>query len=170
MSFLKKVVILSFALSLGMLGHQVPAYAQFLFMKNQLIGKKAPEFTLDTIKEKNVKMSDYREGDKAIVFFWATWCPHCREQLKKLNDEAAQYKSKNIKIILVDVGEQSPIVESYAKKNNLQFNVFLDVESKVAEDYEIIGVPTMFVVGEDGVIKNVIYSLKEDIDQIFAQK
>ena len=59
------------------------------FMTQTLIGKPAPDFTLDTLSAKQVNMTSYRSGKKAIIFFWATWCPHCRVQLKELNARRA---------------------------------------------------------------------------------
>ena len=46
-----------------------------------------------------------RQDKKAILIFWATWCPHCYEDIGAINDSFASIENKGIKIILVDVGE-----------------------------------------------------------------
>ena len=61
------------------------ARGQFLFFQNPNVGKAAPDFTLATLDGDEVNMTQYREGKRAIIFFWATWCPHCRVALKELN-------------------------------------------------------------------------------------
>ena len=139
----------------------------FDFLKDQNIGKMAPDFTLDTLGAKNVNMTRLREGKKAIVFFWATWCPHCRMALKDLNGMAKDIEKKNIRLILVDLGETPDQVIQYAQKNKITSDIFLDQKSSLAEPYGIIGVPTFIFVGADGKIKSAGHSLPKDYETIF---
>src|SRR5690348_5587371 len=93
------------ALSFGMAN---PGY-----ISNTLIGKPAADFNLDTLKSKNVNMTQYRSGKKAIIFFWATWCPHCQLELKRLNGMQSELASHGIRIITVSLGEERKTVENY---------------------------------------------------------
>ena len=60
-------------------------------------------------------------------------------------------------------------MNSYVKRNKVPYEVFLDEESKVAENYGIIGVPTLFFVGKDGVIKSVEYSIPDNYQEILMR-
>ena len=95
------------------------AQAQLLMMKNPHIGKPVPEFKVKTLSGAETALSDFRDGKKAIVFFWATWCPHCRTALKQLNKESEQIAQKDIKLVIVDVGESAREVKAYADKNKI---------------------------------------------------
>ena len=146
----------------------VPAWAQFPFFENPLTGKPAPDFTLSTLNEKAVNMTQYRSGQKAIIFFWATWCPHCRIALKELNQDSARIQDQGIKIIIIDLGEDKEQVEAHIRKNKYTLDIFLDIESSLAEPYGIIGVPTFFFVDEKGIIKMVKHSLPKNLEEVFG--
>ncbi len=143
---------------------------QLFFLENPNVGSPAPDFTLDTLKEKNVNMTKYREGKNAIIFFWATWCPHCREALKNLNNNAAQLQDKGIKVILVDLGETVQEVRQHIEKNKINFDVFLDTKNFLSEPYGIIGVPTFFFLNDQGVVKAVEHAMPENYEEIFFKK
>ena len=135
-------------------------------MQNSLVGKTAPDFTLPTLKGKKVSLTQYRAGNSAIVFFWATWCPHCREQLTELSKSAASMQEKGIQVVLVDVGEAAKQVNAYVTKYEVPYEVFLDAESAVAESYSIIGVPTFLFIGKDGLVKAVKHAIPENYETI----
>ena len=59
--------------------------------ESPLIGKKAPDFTLERLSGKSASLSEVIKDKKAILFFFATWCPHCREQLKQISARKAEF-------------------------------------------------------------------------------
>lgn len=140
--------------------------AQFFIFGNPLEGKAAPDFTLATLTKESVTMSEYREGQPAILFFWAIQCPHCREALDDLNVRAPEIQKQGFKIILVDVGESKFDVESYIKDHNVGLDVFLDEDSSVASDYSIIGVPTFFLVDKDGIVRSAEHTFPEEYQNL----
>lgn len=147
------------------------AMGQFFMLENPLVGEKAPEFSLKTAQGNDVTLTQLREGRNAMVFFWATWCPHCMEQLKRLaGPEGEAIEKKGIKIILVDIGESAAAVNSYVKKHKLRFDVLLDQDEKVSEQYHLVGVPTFIFIGKDGVVRSVEHAIPDDIDGTFADK
>ncbi len=151
-----------------------PASAQFFDLQkleeqNPLIGKKVLEFNLPTVNGKRISLTQYRAGKSAIIFFWATWCPNCHEKIDKLSKSATEMKNKGIQIILVDIGENAKAVDSYVKRNKVPYDVFLDENSKVAEDYDIIGVPTFFFVGKDGIVKAMEHSIPDNYEEILTR-
>ena len=148
-----------------------PSFAsgQFFSMENPLTGKPAIDFTLDTLSGKRQSLNQLRDGKRAMVFFWATWCPHCREQLHVLSAQKGTIEKKGIKILLVDLGETKEEVAAHVQRNKIDFDVLLDLDSAVAEKYALIGVPTFIFVNEKGIVKAVKHALPEDIDQVFGK-
>ena len=141
---------------------------QFYFMGNEKVGQNAPDFTLKTVFGGEKNFNQYREGKKSIIFFWATWCPHCRQALKELNLQYEKIVAQDIKIVLVDLGEDEATVKKYMDANKIPLDVFLDSDSQLADQFALIGVPTFIFVNEQGVIKDVQHSLPEDLAQIFG--
>ena len=146
------------------------ARAQFLFMQNPLVGQSAPDFTLKIADGNKVNMTKLRDNQSAIIFFWATWCPHCAEAIKELNGNLKQFESKGIKLMLVDLGETEREVKAYMARNKLGATVFLDEDTSLAENYGIIGVPTLVFVDPKGVVKAVEHSLPDDYEKILEVK
>jgi len=147
-----------------------PASAQMFGMKNPLISQEAPEFSTNTVQHKSMTFSQVHAKKPSIMFFWATWCPHCRVQLKELNDMKDELAAKDINVILVDVGETAEQVGAYLKRNNIDFDVFIDGDSSISEQYGLIGVPTFFFIDKEGIVKDVKHALVEDYETILFKK
>jgi len=158
------------ALGILTLSGEHSARAQFFFMQNPLVGQRAPDFTLKIYNGNKVNMTKLRDNKSAIIFFWATWCPHCREALQELNQNLKQFESKGIKIMLVDLGETEKAVRYYVERNKIGVTVFLDQDSSLAENYGIIGVPTFIFVDQRGIVKAVEHSLPDNYEEILSVK
>lgn len=138
-------------------------------MENERIGKPAPDFTLPTVDGRKMSFAQFRGTDKAVIFFWATWCPHCRRELGVLNQKKEEFTQKGIKIALVDIGEEAAMVKQYLQKNRVDMTVFLDKDNAVAESYNLVGVPTFLFVDAQGIVRGLEYSLPENYEEIFAE-
>lgn len=165
----KKITILTGLIISAMVFAPLPVHGQFFYMENENIGKPVKDFTLKIVNGEETSLEKFRNGQKAIIFFWATWCPHCRVQLGELNKNQSAIEKKNVKIVLVDVGESEAQVSKYMEKNKIDLDVFLDDESKVSDLYGLVGVPTFYYVGEDGKVVDVQHSLTDDIDKVFKK-
>ena len=140
------------------------------FLKEDaLLGQSAKDFTLSTVDGQTMSLTKMRDGKGAIVFFWATWCPHCRRTLSDINKGIETIRSKGIKVILVDVGEDAAAVRSYFQKNNMQFDCFLDENSAVAEQYQLIGVPTFFLLNKDGIVRFADHYFPDNYEEIISK-
>lgn len=162
-----QVLLVVFLISIA--GGVTSASGQFFFMENENVGKAVPDFTLKTASGEEVNLAKYRDGKKAIVFFWATWCPHCRAALKELTEKKDELEKSEIKLVLVDLGEDPDLVKGYIEKNSVPFIVFLDERNELAEPYGIVGVPTFFFVNKNGIVKDVGHSLPDNYDVILSK-
>jgi len=147
----------------------LPVQAQFFFMENENIGKEVQDFTLKMLNGKETNFKEYRAGKNTLVFFWATWCPHCRETLDMLNEQKADIEAQEIKVVLVDVGETEPIVNKYMEKHKVDIEVFMDEDSAVSESYGLIGVPTFYFIDQKGIVTDVQHSLPKDFTKVFPK-
>ena len=110
-----------------------------------------------------------RQGKKAILVFWATWCPHCYEELGTINDNFASIEQKGIKIILVDVGETKEDVKEYFYQRQMKLISFLDEDSVLQGPYHLIGVPTLIFIDEKGIIRSVTHEFPSDYEEYLVQ-
>ena len=75
------------ALLIGTLAVAAPAHAaddvDRLLRELQLTalpGERPPAFTLPTVDGGTTSLADHR-GKVVLVYFWATWCGYCRQEL-----------------------------------------------------------------------------------------
>lgn len=119
----------------------------------------APElFTLDDngeeVRIKNlagedVSLEDHR-GKIIFLNFWATWCPHCIDEMPDF--QRFEDANDDVKVIAIDVMEEQALVENYINEGGYDFEVALDTEGKLAKTYLISAFPTTYVIAEDGTI------------------
>lgn len=137
------------------------------FIQETLVGKQAEDFTLNTVQGNKVNMTQYRGGKKAVIFLWATWCPHCREELERVHDLREKIASQGIQMIFVSLGEDKKTVQDYLKRHNYDFDVLLDEDQSLEGPYHLIGVPTLFFVNEKGVIKLEDHAFPDNYEEAF---
>lgn len=115
-------------------------------------GSQAPDFTLQDLSGKSVRLSSLR-GKVVLLNFWATWCPPCREEVPSLVrlNKAMQGKPFEMLAVSVDEGGKAA-VEAFFKKEGATLPALLDTEGKAARLYGTTGVPETFVIDAKGVI------------------
>jgi peroxiredoxin len=134
--------------------------------ESPLIGKKAPDFTLERVSGKSASLSEIIKGQKGIVFFFASWCPHCRTQIKALSAKKAELQKNGIALVLVNIGEPKSKVAEFLAAHGVDHDAFLDQDSLVSETYQVLGVPTFIFIGADGKVRFVEYGLPDNYEEI----
>ena len=114
------------------------------------IGKTAPDFELETLEGKNVKLSDYR-GKKVILNFWASWCPPCREEMPEFQRIYTE-NSDSLVVIGVNLQESKENAESFVKKLGLTFPILLDPNAQVKDMYNVFTQPVTYFIDANGKI------------------
>ncbi len=134
------------------------------------IGERAPDFSLKTIDNRDIKLSDYR-GKYVILNFWATWCGPCRYEIPTLQTTHETWKKADVVIIAINTQDGFENAYSYAKAYGLTFTIPVDIPGKVAELYGVRGLPTTFFINSDGIITYIKigpFINKDEIEQYMA--
>ena len=118
-----------------------------------LIGRAAPDFTLQTLGGQQVKLSDFRTKKKVVVAFWASWCPPCRMEMPLLQSFYQKNHDKNVEVLAVSIDEDPGKARSYAEQNKLAFPVLIDTSQRTASGYHVEGIPVLFVVDKTGKVE-----------------
>ena len=138
-------------------------------MKAEGAANKAPEFNLETALGSGMKsLTQARDGKKTVLFFWATWCPHCREEIMNLNGRLDTLGQEGIKVVLVSVGETKEEVAAYLKHNNVRLDSFVDPDNGLQDPYQLFGVPTIYFIDENGIIRNMAHQFPSDYAALFG--
>ncbi|HEY9152064.1 MAG TPA: redoxin domain-containing protein [Anaerolineales bacterium] len=129
---------------------------QMLFkLMGPSIGLFAPDFTLTDVASGNqVSMSNYT-GKAVLLYFWATWCPHCANEVSSVQSVYSQYKNKGFAVLAVDVGENAAKARNYRSAHGLTFSILNDSGAQVAGKYRISAFPTNFFITSNGQISSI---------------
>ena len=109
----------------------------------------ASDIILNDLGGQAVNLSS-NTGKPAILFFWTTWCPYCREEIKALNQVYPQMKEEGIIVFAINIGESGYKVKRFFKDYALNFRVLLDKDKKAADNYDLLGVPTYVFLDNNG--------------------
>jgi thiol-disulfide isomerase/thioredoxin len=114
--------------------------------------KAAPEWSLADLKGKPLTSKEL-QGKVVLVDFWATWCGPCRRTIPHLIDLHNAYKDKGLAVVGVSLDQQGPsVVGPFVEKNKIPYTVVMG-NQKVVEDFGgVRGIPTAFIISQDGKI------------------
>jgi thiol-disulfide isomerase/thioredoxin len=106
---------------------------------------------LKDLEGRQFRLSDQR-GKPVLLIFGTTWCPACREEIPHLKDIYARYANRGLIIANINIRESQDKVTRYAGKNELPYRSLLDENGTVSERYGILGVPSLILLDEAGMI------------------
>lgn len=100
-------------------------------------GSAASDFTARDTEGKTVKLSDHLGKDVILISFCATWCEPCVAEFPHLRKMYDANKAKGLVILAVamDGPETVANVAAFAKRNQLNFPMLTDEDSRIASLY-----------------------------------
>ncbi|MBU4273968.1 MAG: redoxin domain-containing protein [Planctomycetes bacterium] len=122
----------------------------------RMLGKKAPKLEFFDLDGKPVTLQS-PAGKVVVLNFWATWCEPCRRTLPDFEKIRRQYKD-NPKVVFYAVSVDQPQTDN---KQLVKTFEQLKVNAPILRDpkqsataMQFIGIPTLFVIGADGVVQH----------------
>ena len=138
------------------------------------VGKDAPDFTLQSMDGREVKLSDYK-GKKVYLKFWASWCGPCRKSMPELMELAAK-QDRDFEILSVIAagiqGEKT--VEEFPKwfqeQGYKDIPVLYDTKATTFQAYQIRSIPTEYLIDSQGKIGKIQFGAISNADAEAAFK
>lgn len=115
----------------------------------------APDFTLDSLNGGAVTLSDL-ENQILVLDFWAIWCRPCVEAMPELEQLHQQYADQGVVVLAINVEEDQGEVAEFVADHGYTLTVLLDTDSRVADAYDVQGIPHTVVVDREGEIHYVL--------------
>ena len=100
-------------------------------------GASASDFTARDIDGNTIKLSDHLGKDVILLDFCATWCEPCIAEFPHLRRMVDANKAKGFYVLAIamDGPETLSNVPSFAKRNQLNFPMVTDDDSRIASLY-----------------------------------
>ncbi len=129
--------------------------AQLLKMSASFItGNEAPDFTMNDLNGKPVKLSDFR-GKVMLVDFWASWCGPCRRENPHVVELYHKYHAKGFDVLGVSLDKTREPWLAAIEKDGLTWHHVSDLKgwsNSAAQLYGVSSIPATVLVDKDGKI------------------
>ena len=153
---------------------QAPKQQQQTPVQQIAVGKEAPDFTLQSMDGKEVRLSDYK-GKKVYLKFWASWCGPCKKSMPELMELAAK-PDRDFEILSVIApgiqGEKT--VEQFPQwfqdQGYKDIPVLYDTKGTTFQAYQIRSIPTEYLIDSQGKIGKIQFGAISNADAEAAFK
>ena len=120
----------------------------------------APDFTLQSLDGKSLKLSDLR-GKAVLLNFWATWCGPCKIETPWLVEMQNEYGKDGLQVVGVAMDDSGKdAIQQFAKDMGMNYPILMGKESVGDEYGGVPALPESFFIGRDGKIVDRIIGLK----------
>lgn len=121
-------------------------------------GSHVPSFTIEDHKKFFFTSADIAATSGTLINFVSPHCPYCKEQLSILNETFIQLANDSYRLINI-----SPLLTPDLVEQALATEWFEDKEGKLRELFKVTGYPTLFLVGKDGKILQIISGVSNEL-------
>ena len=120
--------------------------------RSRLLGKTAPNFSLDDLAGQTVSTQGLA-GRAVIVNFWNTWCIPCQQELPALQEFYVRHASESdFALVGIVRDDTTGAVRAYVKAEGIQWTVVLDPKAVAALAFGTRGQPETFAISPAGMV------------------
>ena len=116
--------------------------------KNFKIGAVVPNIVLPDPDGKEIDLKKIT-AEKVLIVFYASWCPHCKDLLPKLNELMKNQTGNKLEVLAISLDNKKEDWMNFVKSNCSSLINVSDLkgwDGKAAGDYFIYATPTMFLI------------------------
>jgi cytochrome c biogenesis protein CcmG, thiol:disulfide interchange protein DsbE len=93
-------------------------------------------------------------GRVVYLDFWASWCPPCRKSFPWMSDMQARYGSQGLTVVAVNLDPDRALLAKFLATYPPGFTVAYDPMGGVAELYDVMGMPSSYLIDRAGRIQS----------------
>lgn len=126
-----------------------------------LLATKVPAFVGETIDGKPFN-SSILKNRVVVLDFWATWCAPCLSAMPVIEQVVDKFSDQKVLLIAINTGESREKVAEFLNQHDLDLNVLLDPDGKLADAFVVDAIPQTILIGKDGTIEAVHVGFDSD--------
>jgi peroxiredoxin len=111
--------------------------------------RPVPQFREPALGGGTIDWRDYA-GKVVVVNFWASWCGPCRREAPALQGLWEEYRDRGVRFLGVNFNDDPAAARAYEEEFGITYPSVSDPSGKVAHLFQVLALPTTYVVGPDG--------------------
>jgi len=120
-----------------------------------LLGSPAPSFQLTNLAGENGSLDQYR-GKVVLLNFWATWCKPCTKEMPAMQTAYDALRDQGFVVLAINELEDVPKVREHIAEHRHTFEVLLDPDNHVANQYGVVGLPVSIFIDKTGHVRKIV--------------
>ena len=126
----------------------------------------AQDFKALTVDGKTYRLNDLK-GKVVFMNFWATWCVPCLLEMPSMERLNKKMAGKPFKMIAVNQGEELPRIRKFLKDKDFTYDLLLDVDGTIGENYGVNRLPLTYLLDQEGkIVRRAIGAREWDRDEV----
>jgi len=98
-----------------------------------------------------LNLAEHR-GKVVVLDFWASWCAPCRRSFPWLDAMQQKYRDDGLVVIGVNEDADAAAAQRFLEDYPVRFRILEDPAGRLATQYELLAMPSSYVIGRDGEI------------------
>lgn len=115
-------------------------------------GTPAPTFALPPLGGGDPVPLTRWQGRPVVLYFWTTWCVHCRRGLPVLQELTTT--TDRLAVVAINILEPATTVQAHVRGSGFTFPVLLDQDGAVSRAYGVGAVPAVFFLDPAGKVQS----------------
>jgi peroxiredoxin len=115
------------------------------------------KFNIDipSLKGENYNLAELIQGKAAIIDFFASWCPPCKEEVPGFIKLHNKYSQQNVAIIGIALDQNLGAINNFVNKLKVNYPVLSDKTNQIAAQFGVRAIPTTIIVDPKGNVVSV---------------
>ena len=115
---------------------------------------QAPDFR-ETDLAGNVHTLQNYSGKMLVLYFWASWCPYCRQDVSSMIQVYQKYQPRGVQFLSISLDDNESKLRDFVTKKRIPYPVAFRGKGwghPLAKLYGLEGIPTYVLIDEEGKI------------------
>ncbi|MDP9175858.1 MAG: TlpA family protein disulfide reductase [Planctomycetota bacterium] len=136
--------------------------------RHGVVDKPAPPWALSDASGGKHSLEDYR-GKVVVLDFWYRGCGWCMRAMPEMKKLSAEFAGRPVAVLGMNTDADPADAKFVAGAFGLDYPI-LHVEQDLVQQYHVQGFPTVFVIGPDGVVREMIVGYSPKLHDTLAAK